>query len=383
MPEELHADSYKFTVEKLIALVLVAVCLWFCFGGVARGYGLFGDFFGALKLGVCVLSFFLCIRVFPKGVQGPAALCALIGIIYNPFFKLDLDYDSWRAVNFVTAIAYTWVFWRFHIVSKLMTPELIEKVRKDEARARLAEARAEALNEAISQGKFDEEQSNEFMRKLTVAGVGPDSQSPSSTPSEDLRSTPTDKGKVIYFVLKGPPPGVSRTSQNTVATAAVSRIFEPDGTYKTTTTIYAGSDPLTILEASSVIYWRHQIENEHLTDQQVIEGLLTIQAHTQHNYIMMENQDTHPGEVAITSGLAQLSLHYAIAYLCQLNAKHPTVKWMTDQQAKRLSFDRINDFKKAASLKDALAHGAVAPEFLTHLKISVAGTKKEAEQAAT
>ncbi len=379
MPEELHAESYRLTVEKLIALALGAVSLWFCFGDVARGYGPFGDFFGALKLGVCILSSFLCIRVFPKGVQGPAALCALIALIYNPFFKLDLDYDSWRAVNFATAIAYIWIVWRFHKVTKLMTPELIERIRKEEARASMAQARADVIDEAIDKGEFDEGKINDFMRKLTGAGDSQNTQPPSPAATEDSKTNATNKGEVIYFVIKGPPPGVPRTNQNTLATAVVRRIVEPDGTHKTTTTFYSGSDPLTIIEAYSVIYWRHQIENGLLADRQAINGLHAIQQHTPQNYIILESMDSDPGEIAITSGLAQLSLHYAIAYLSQLNVHHPTVRWMAEQQAKGASFERVNDYKKAESLKDALAHADVTTEFLSHLKASVAGSKKEAD----
>jgi hypothetical protein len=156
----------------------------------------------------------------------------------------------------------------------------------------------------------------------------------------------------------------------------VTIIYEPDGTYKTTTNIYSKSDPLTIIEASSVIYWRGQIESGFLTDQQAIDGLDAIQQHTPLNYIILESIDSHPGEVSITSGLAQLSLHYAIAYLPQLIFHHPAVRWMADQQVKGATSERANDFKEAEKLKNALTHADVTAEFLTHLKASVAGSKE-------
>ena len=189
---------------------------------------------------------------------------------------------------------------------------------------------------------------------------------------------------MIHFVIKGPPPGVPRTDKNTLITGAALRIVEPDGTRKSTLKFYSGTDPLTIVEAGSAIYWRDQVENGFLTDQQAIEGLQAIQQHTLQNYIMLGSMNLHPGEVAITTGLTQLSLHYAIIYLDRLNLPDSTVRWMAQQHAKGPSFERVNDYKKAESLKAALAHADVAPEFLIHLKASVTGTKiLEFEQRAT
>lgn len=215
-----------------------------------------------------------------------------------------------------------------------------------------------------------------FRRLFSGAGDGHDAKPPSPAPSEESKGSTTNNEEVVHLVIKGPPPGVPRTPNNTLITGIAKRIVAPDGTRKTMLKFYAGSDPLTILEARSAIYWRDQIENLHLTDQQTIDAMLEIQEHAFHNYIVIDEANSIPSEIAITTGLTQLSLHYAIAYLDQLDLPESTVSWMTNQQAKGPSFERVVDYKKADGLKDALAHATVDPIFLNHVRASVAGAKK-------
>jgi len=216
-----------------------------------------------------------------------------------------------------------------------------------------------------------------FLRRLfTGAWGGHEAKFSAPAPPQEPKACAKNKEVVIHYVIKGPPPGVPRNPNNTLITGVAKRIFEPDGTRKTMCSLYAGADPLTILEANSAIYWRDQIENLHLTDQQAVNAMLAIQEHTLHKYIVLDKSDSTPSEIAITTGLTQLSLHYGIAYLDQLNLPDSTVSWMASQQAKGPSFERVVDYKKADGLKQALAHAAVDPVFLNHVKASIAGAKK-------
>jgi hypothetical protein len=234
----------------------------------------------------------------------------------------------------------------------------------------------EGLVEGRQMMKEKPQKKSFFRRLFTGAGDGHDAKPPSLAPSQESKASATNKEVVIHFVIKGPPPGVPRNPNNTLITGVAKRIFEPDGTRKTMFKFYAGSDPLTILEAHSAIYWRDQIENLHLTDQQAIDAMLVIQEHALYKYIVIDEADSIPGEIAITTGLTQLSLHYGIAYLDQLNLPESTVSWMANQQAKGPSFERVVDYKKADGLKQALAHAPVDPVFLNHVRASVAGAKK-------
>lgn len=215
-----------------------------------------------------------------------------------------------------------------------------------------------------------------FRRLFTGAWGGHEAKPSAPTPPQETKACAKNKEVVIHYVIKGPPPGVPRNPKNTLITGVAKRIFEPDGTRKTMCSFYAGSDPLTILEANSAIYWRDQIENLHITDQQAVNAMLAIQEHTLHKYIVMDKTDSTPSDIAITTGLTQLSLHYGIAYLDQLNLPDSTVSWMTSQQVKGPSFERVVDYKKADGLKQALAQATVDPVFLNHVRASVAGAKK-------
>ena len=360
---ELTPESYRLRFEKLATVALGAMSLWFGIGDVARGYGFFGDIFGALKLCLCILSGVISVRMFIKGILGPAILSALVVVVYNPFASLDLDFDSWRAVNIATAVGFLWVLWQLHRVSKVMTPE---KVR----RMQLAEARAEAIDEAIARGDLDEKKLTDLMSKLTggtsTTPAGPKASSQLATPkAQDTTET------VIHFVIKEIPPGVTRNAEDTLITAKVARTFGPDGKCENKISAFAGADPLTFVEASSAIYWRDRIEEGDLTDAHVIDCLHAIGKHTLQNYLPAISDDPHPGEIAITTGLTQLSLHYAIAFLDQLGLPQSTVDWMAKQRAKGPSFERVVDYKKADSLKGALPDADIDPEFLSHVKRSV------------
>lgn len=366
---ELTPQSYRLRFEKLTAVVLGAMSLWFGIGDVAGGYGFLGDIFGALKLGLCIMSGVISVRMFSKGILGPAILSALVVVVYNPFVSLDLDFDSWRAVNIATALGFTWVLWQLHRVSKVMTPE---KVR----RMQLAEARAEAIDDAIAKGDLDEKKLTDFMSKVTggtsTKPVVPKASSELPSPKEQDATTET----VLHFVIKGPPPGVDRTAANTLITAKVARTVGPDGKRENKISAFAGADPLTFVEAGSAIYWRDRIEGGDLTDAHVVDCLHAIGKHTLQNYLPAISDEPEPAEVAITTGLTQLSLHYAIAFLDQLGLPQSTVDWMAKQRANGPSFDRVVDYKKADSLKDALPDADVDPEFLSHVKRSVARTNK-------
>ena len=362
---ELTPESYRLRFEKLTTVLLGGMSLWFGIGDVARGYGFFGDIFGALKLGLCILSGVICVRMFSKGILGPAILSALVVIVYNPFVSLDLDFDSWRAVNIATAVGFAWVLWQLHRVSKVMTPE---KVR----RMQLAEARADAIDEGIAKGDLDEKKLTDFMSKLTGGTPTRTAAPKASIAKEQKPATET----VIHFVIKGPPPGVTRTAENTLITAKVARTIGPDGKRENKISAFAGADPLTFVEASSAIYWRDRIEGGDLTDAYVIDCLHAIGRHTFQNYLPAISEEPHPGEVAITTGLTQLSLHYAIAFLDHLGLPQSTVDWMAKQRAKGPSFERVVDYKKADSLKEVLADADIDPTFLMHVKRSVARTNK-------
>ena len=137
MPDNIDTVSYELKVEKMIALALAGMGFWFCYGSNGKGYDFLGDYFDALKLGFCILAAFVGFRVLGKGILGPAVLCGLIALIYNPFFKLDLDSDSWQAVHLAAAISFLWVVFKFRSISKLMSPESVEKRRWSEAMARV------------------------------------------------------------------------------------------------------------------------------------------------------------------------------------------------------------------------------------------------------
>lgn len=366
---ELNSESYRLRFEKIATVAVCATSLWFGLGDVARGYGLFGDIFGALKLGLCILSGVICFRTFSKGILEPALFSALVVVIYNPFVSLDLDFDSWRAVNIATAVGFIWALWQLQRISKKMTPEKVRGMQ-------LAEARAEAIDDAIAKGDLDEKQLQQFMGKLTGSSSATAEPPKESTGSScDENASRTTK-KVIHFVIKGPPPGVPRTGDNTLITAAVARTIDAGGKRGNKVSVFAGSDPLTFVEANSAIYWRDTIEGGELSDSRVIDGMRAIGQHTLQNYIAEPSPESSPEEVAITTGLTQLSLHYAIAYLDQLGLPQSTVDWMGKQRAKGPSFERVVDYKKADSLKEALRSAEIDPEFLSYVRRSVDRTNK-------
>ena len=80
-----------------------------------------------------------------------------------------------------------------------------------------------------------------------------------------------------------------------------------------------------------------------------------------------------------TSRMSQISTGvcmYLLGTLMRAVATPPLVSWMANQQAKGPSFERVVDYKKADSLKNALAHATVDLIFLNHVRASVAGAKK-------
>lgn len=345
MPNKLHADSYKLHFEKIAALALGATCLWFGFGDPARNPGPARDAFGALKIGLCIVGGFVGVRIFCKGILSPAAACLLLVLVYNPFFDLPLSNQWWRAVHFASGLTFAWVLMRICQVSKAMTPAHVEDLRLSEARA----------------------------RTLALAGAKGDLASTPADPSPlpGKEGEGKENNQVIHFVLKDPPPGVPRTKENTVVTGSVVRSVDENGKRTNKVSIYKDADILTIIEAKSAIYWRDQIEHGVITDAQAVDWLHALEQHTVHDYIMASSSDPHPGEVAITSGLTQTSLHYAIIYLDKIGYPASTTDPMKRQEEEGLSHDRAADYERAVSFKDALIKAKFDTAFLTHVKASV------------
>lgn len=164
MSTELNSDSYNLTLEKFLAATLCAVSLWFSFGEVAQGYGFLHEIFGPLKLAVFVACVFLAFRILIKGMLGAAAVLLILGVIYNPFFRISLGF--W--VDFASSLSFAWVLWQILKISKVMTPEKIESLRLAEARSNLAEARSEAIAEAVERGDISEEQLHAVQQMISA-----------------------------------------------------------------------------------------------------------------------------------------------------------------------------------------------------------------------
>jgi hypothetical protein len=365
MHKELDAESYKLTFEKIASGFLAAICAWFCFWDIDRGNGLLWIHFGAFKLSLFVLSATIGVRIFGKGILAPALLCGLIASIYNPVFRLDLDYRGWKAILLTTGLIYAWITCRLCRITEVMTPDRIQRMR-------LAEARAKALDEASKEGTLDDAKYHHFVSKLKGGDTTSLKQSiiPLS-PEQRITNSPSVTEQVIHFVLKYPPTGVPSTKNNTLVTGKAARTVDGEGKRGTTIKTYAGSDPLTPLEARSAFYWRDQIEGGMLTDAQVIEWMHAIEQHTPQNYIAINSKNPNPGEVAITTGLTRISLHFAIAHLEHLGVPKSTLDWMANERSKGRNAERATTYREAENLKEAIRTAGIDLEFISHMRKSV------------
>ena len=181
------------------------------------------------------------------------------------------------------------------------------------------------------------------------------------------------KEQVIHFVMPPLPPGVLSGPDRPI-TAAVVRTTDQNGKHGTKVTCYAGSDVFTMYEANSAIYWRDQIETNKITDSQVIDWMHSVEQKTPIDYVIAAGDDVHPGEVAITCGLTEISLHYAIGYANEVFSNQAaTLEWIAMERSKGAKSKRARDFENGNNLKKALCSGEIDPEFISHINASING----------
>lgn len=142
--------------EKWISVAIAAAIavLWWN-GGWGSPYSFIGDYLSSIKIGIFILSCFVCFRVFLGGLLWPAGFYLVIALAYNPFIRLKLDKENWMVIDFVAGIAALWAGFQIFKFSRFWIN-----------RRKMAEARAEAIDEAIADGRLDPNIMEDFMKKL-------------------------------------------------------------------------------------------------------------------------------------------------------------------------------------------------------------------------
>jgi hypothetical protein len=284
----------------------------------------------------------------------------VIALLYNPFLPVKLgDPVIWMLVNIATL---------FFVV----------------ASGRLTKASVEGFHEGLLTGDLDNVKSKALKSQPAGNEKSPPNEKsdPPKLPPE-LPKPPAKPGgqklkeEVIHFVMPPLPPGVLSGKDRPI-TAKVIRTIDQDGKHGATVIPYAGADILTMSEAFSATYWRNQIEEKKITDAQVIDWMHSVELQTPQDYIMASSDDPHPGEVAITCGLTQISLHYVIGYADEVFGDQTSaMNWIVKERAKGAKSKRVRDFEKGNNLKKALCTGEIDAEFISHINASVNGKPKE------
>ena len=156
--EILKQDSYKLIGHRIVAIVccISAFYLSEFFTEIDFWNSGYND---AIRLGLFIASIWMAYTLFSRGIIGCAVVSAFSAFVYNPIFKLNLRGDSEELVDLIFGISFIWILIRLWKISRIMTPEVVQ-------RANINQARAEAIEDAVKRGDLDPEFLEEISRKI-------------------------------------------------------------------------------------------------------------------------------------------------------------------------------------------------------------------------
>jgi hypothetical protein len=153
---ELMDTDYRLKIEKSAAILTICAIylLWHegAYGNLLDAADTYAKIF---KIGICGVSVFIGVRIFHKGMVWPGVAFAIVAILFNPFLPLRLDGDNWLVIYAASGLALIWATYQLFRLSSVMVRRL-----------EMAKARAEAIDEALADGRIDAKQYEDFVRKL-------------------------------------------------------------------------------------------------------------------------------------------------------------------------------------------------------------------------
>jgi hypothetical protein len=182
------------------------------------------------------------------------------------------------------------------------------------------------------------------------------------------QAVPEPEGDDIHVVIKHTP-GVP--SGQKPVTALVSRRRGADGKWKNRVELFAQTDPLTVIEAHSAIFWQEFLDEGSSRAQSYKEWLLSIEKASGNRYYGAQDVQSPPNEIVLMTGLTRLTIHYAIARFSDYQLPPEIEDFFRKITKGEASPDRLVNLEHARKLEPVLASGTIDPEFLSQLRRAV------------
>lgn len=301
----------NLVLERLASLCLATACLFVAgitaLGGIPKPEPLGGGF----KLGLFTVTVLCCILSIRKRVLDFSFVFGAAAVLFNPLFTLPLsERDMIIALMLLTAL-FCWVF--------------------------LAPLRSAAAAAASA------------VPPVPTPPISP----VAATPPQDATVEQATVVETIHLVLGGPPPGTPFTADNIVVTGTAVRTVDAAGRRGMEVRTFKGADTLTYLEASAAIYWQNQIDDNTIYLGKALKWLRAIGEQTGTHYL-----HNKPGErvteMQIITGLATISLHYAVAYHRRLGLPGEVELFLTDHGPQSFRVLRPHLYASASKLKEVM-----------------------------